>query len=781
MLKLPLVIALAAASLIAQVPSPKTHFGHDVTEDRKLLDWEKVVSYFRALERASPKIKIVEYGKSTLGRPLIAAILAPPDTLTNTARYQEITRKLADPRQIAPIQVDSLVREGKPVVIITCSIHSTEVASTHTAVEFAYRMLTQDSPRLRAISDNVILILVPSLNPDGVDIVTQWYRKTLNTPWEGTAPPELYHHYTGHDNNRDWYVFSQKETQAAIAALHNAWRPQIVYDVHQQQANGSRITLQPWLDPIEPNVDPLLVQMMNYFGTGIALDLSASGKKGISVNASYDFWTPARAYQSFHHGLRLLSESASARLATPITIEPNHLRASLGYHAGVRSWNHIEPWEGGEWHLKDIIDYQMSAFESVAYQAAIRRDDLLRNFHRIAKNQVDRKTPHSFHIPATQRDPGATRRLIELLAFGLVEVEVEGDGSHTVRMNQPYSGWAKALLEKQTYPDLRQYPGGPPQRPYDVTAHTLPLLFGVEVNTVTAPRAVSSSSIAAVQPAGRRRYSASDTDAWAVINQSWRRGGEVWRDAASGDFSTQNLGPGWRLIKRPRIGLYRSHQPVMDEGWTRWMLDQFSWAYTRASNADILAGSLKQKYDVLVFPDQTAASIRDGYAAAAMPPEFTGGLGDKGAAALKEFAAAGGTLVFLNHSADYATESLGVRAKSVTRGLSPSDFYCPGSLLSTNLDTAHPLAKGLEADLPIWMEGSPAWEPADPEIKTVARYRDASLLASGWLLGEKTIARKAALLDAPIGRGRAILFGMRPQYRAQSYLTLKLLFNALLL
>src|SRR5437773_1818787 len=221
---------LIAWPLAAAVPAPQSHFGHPIGADRTVLDWDRVVSYFRELEKNSPRIRVQELGKTAEGKPLIAAILSAPETVANLGRYIEIQKKLADPRIALPGEVETLIAQGKSVVMITCSIHSTELASTHTAVEFAYRLLTEDKPRFRAILENTILILVPSLNPDGVDIVTQWYRKTLGTPYEGTTPPQLYHKYVGHDNNRDWYILSQPETRLVVGKLHNVWHPQIVYD-----------------------------------------------------------------------------------------------------------------------------------------------------------------------------------------------------------------------------------------------------------------------------------------------------------------------------------------------------------------------------------------------------------------------------------------------------------------------------------------------------------------------------------------------------------------------
>ena len=774
-----LACLFALTTAWSAVPTPESHFGHRMGEDRKLISWDKVVSYFQALEKSSNRILVRELGKSTMGRAFIAAWISSPETLRQLDRYQQIQKRLADPRQTTEAQAAKLITEGKMVVMITCSIHSTEVGSTHTAVEFAHRILTEESTRNKAILENVIFILVPSLNPDGVDIVRNWYSKTLGTPFEGTSPPELYQKYVGHDNNRDWYIFSQVETRLTVEKLHNVWHPQIVYDVHQQGATASRIFIPPWMDPIEPNIDPLLAQMCNFIGLGMATDLTAAGKKGIAVNASYDFWTPGRHYQAYHGGIRILSESASAKLATPVNIKPEQISETApGYNPRQRSWNHLEPWGGGEWRLRDIVDYQLLAWESCLFQAAVRREDMLRNFYIIGQRAVGRTAPAAFVIPFAQQDPGSARKLLDTLAYGLVEVD-KGPDAYLIRMQQPYSSYAKALLEKQEYPDLRQYPGGPPKRPYDVTAHTLPLLMGVDVRPTIAYAGPWARAAELRFPS--KPLAAGDSDTWKQVNRIWAGGASVWRDPATGDFAAK-AGPGLVEKKRPRIGLYRSHIPVMDEGWTRWILEQFGFRYTSLQNADIIGGKLNERYDVIVFPDQSPSTIHNGYRPGVMPAEFTGGLGDAGAQALVEFARAGGTLVFLNDSTDYATGHLGVPLRNVVSGVPSRDFYCPGSLLNVTLDTKHPLTRGLPAGIAIWSEGSAAWEiPEGSSARSIARYPGSGVLASGWLLGERYVAGHSALVDAPMGRGRMVLFGMRPQYRAQSYQAMKLLFNAFVL
>jgi hypothetical protein len=774
------LLCLAIPQVRGAVPTPAGYFGHPIGADRELLDWDKVVSYFKVLAASSDKIRVAEYGRSAEGRPLIVATVAAPDTLRNLDRYREIQRRLADPRITTPDQAEPMFKTGKNIVLLTCSIHATEVASTHSAVEFAYRLITETSPRFEAILNNTILLLVPSLNPDGLDLVTAWYRQTLNTPWEGTSPPQIYQKYVGHDNNRDWYIFSQPETRATISELHNVWHPEIVYDVHQQGAYASRMFIPPWLDPAEPNIDPILLQEMNAMGTTMASDLTAAGKPGIAIHAIYDFWTPSRHYQSFHGGIRILTESASAKLATPISVSPDQIdETALGFNPRQKSWNYLEPWMGGTWRLRDIIDYQELAFDSLLYNAAIHREEMLRSFYRVEQDQVARTSPWGIVVPKSQRDPGATRRMLDTLAFGQVEISTDAEGDFVIPMQQPYSGYAKALLEVQHYPNQSLYPGGPPQRPYDVTAHTLPLLFGVDVKFVDKPVPGPLKKADWGAAAAHATYKASDTDAWKAANDAWGSGRSVWRNE-NGDFALTRQGAGWSEVKRPRIGLYRSWMASIDEGWTRWLFDQFGFAYTTLRNGDVQAGSLRGKFDVIVFADETPNAIDNGAAAGAMPPEYTGGLGAKGADALKEFAAAGGTLIFLNRAAGYAISKLGVSARNVTENVPSKEFYSPGSLLTVNLDTKSPLSRGLPEEISVWSEASPAWTVSG-EATSVATYPAANLLASGWLLGEKTIAGKTALVDARVGRGRIILFGMRPQYRAQSYLTFKLFFNALTL
>ena len=749
----------------AAVPTPAASLGFEPGADRKLPSWQQVVSYFEAIDRASPRISVRRLGTTTLGRPFIAAFIGDSATLANLPRYQEIQRKLADPRVRAATERERLIATGKTVVLVTSSIHSTEVGAILTPLVLAHRLVTDAGAEAQAIRQEALTILVPSLNPDGIDIVGEWYTSTLGTPYEGSSPPELYHHYVGHDNNRDWYAFTQVETQLTIDSLHNVWHPQIVNDIHQQQANAARIFIPPYMDPIEPNVDPMLIAGVNQLGMSMVWRMTADGKRGIATNASYDAWTPARAYQHYHGGARILTETASARLATPIEIPFDSLRESRGYDAKVATWNFTWPWPGGWWRLADIVDYQTSSTWALLAEAARTRRSWLDSFARVHEravqgNRADGREdwPVAFAIPPFQRNQAELATMLRILQRGQVEIRratapftAGGERfeaqTYIVPLAQPYGAFAKALLERQRYPDLREYPGGPPKRPYDVTAHTLPLLKGVEVSTIYDSLPVATGAPIPPIPAP--------------------------------PLSIEGLsGP-----SRRRIAVYRSYAAPMDEGWTRWIFDQYEIPYTSVMDRDIRAGDLNRRFDVIILPDQSPATLARGPLSQSYPDSLTGGLGAEGALALRRFVDGGGTLITFNEASLYAIEVLELPVRNVLAGVGRREFYCPGSLLDVEVRRDHPVARLMDAPVPaIWFEESPAFEITDSARATaVLTYRaEGDPLLSGWLLGGERLHGKAALVAARRGRGEVVLFGFRPQYRAQSMGTYPLIWAAML-
>ena len=749
----------APRSSAQRIPTPRSVLGFEPGDDRKLADWPTLVRYYQALAGASDRMRYRELGRSTLGAPFVALVISSPQNLRRLDYYRELNARLADPRGFRTAKdATTALKEAKAVVLITAGIHSNEVGGHLTPTILAYRLATDTSADTRAILDNVILWLVPSLNPDGVSIVSRWYNRTLGTPAEGTDPPELYHHYTGHDNNRDWYAFTQVETQLVVDSIHNVWHPQIVHDIHQQDTDGSRLFLPPYLDPVEPNVDPLLIDGVNALGTDMAWTLAGQGKTGIAINAVYDAWTPARAYQHYHGGVRILSEAASANLASPIDIPFDQLATrGRGFNPRERSWNFTNPWPGGRWTLRDIVTYQTDGAYALLENAARYRDRWLANFLTVEGRAVRgwKGWPYAYVIPRQHQDSVGLATLLGILHRGQVEVRTAlhpitlgaqrfAAGSYVVVLRQPYAGFAKALLEPQRYPDLRLYPGGPPLPPYDVTAQTLPLLMGV-----TAVPSRDSLRIGLSPPVEP-----------PVANLSY---------------------PGFAGPDVPRIGVYRSYVAPMDEGWTRWLFDTWKVPYVSVVDSVMRAGKLRDKFDVILLPDESPHELLDGLPKE-YPAPYYGGLGADGVKALRQFVTDGGTLIALNDASRFAVEQLLLPVRNVLEGVADDEFYAPGSIFRMELDANDPITRGMSTQSIAWYESGPAFEVLDSSaVRVVGRYPAEAdkVLLSGWVLHPERVAGRAALVEVKLGTGRVILFGFRPQYRGQSIATYPLLFNSL--
>ncbi|HKV35505.1 MAG TPA: M14 family zinc carboxypeptidase [Pyrinomonadaceae bacterium] len=763
---------------VADVPMPSDVLGFTPGDDRKLASWSQVVEYFEQLDRASDRVIFERLGETSFGKPFVMATISSPENLARLDEFKQIQAQLADPRTLGPLaardrKAAELIKRGKAIVLITCGIHSTEVGSYLSSMLIAHRLASSNDPEIQNILANTIVLLVPSLNPDGVDIVKNWYDKTLGTPYEGTDPPELYHKYTGHDNNRDWYAFTQVETQLTVDKIHNVWHPQIVHDIHQQGALGSRLFLPPYMAPVEPNVPKQLVAGYTRLGNWMAKELRAKGFEGITTNSTYDAWTPARAYSHYHAGVRMLSETASAKIASPMTLKFSELNAREGYDPQKESATFGPLWRGGEWRLSNITNYMTTAAFLLMRNAAENRVEWLQNFYAIGKEAVrPRRAGELFGFLIEPTWPN-DRELINILNRGGVEITPAKDGTgfkigtrtfpegtQLIRMDQPYGAFARTLLEVQRYPNLRDATGHP-IAPYDVTAHTLPLLMGVEVQAVKAPFKYTP---------------APSTQVPKVI-----AGSKACCDAA----------PGTHLR-----ALYRSSVPSHDEGWTRWIFDKKGIPFATLTDKELRAGAVTYKpspgvtikYPAIVIPDQPARALFEGYRAGTMPPEVSGGLGEQGVKTLREFVEGGGTLIFLNRASNFAIQQFKLPVLNVVAGLPRTEFYVPGSILRIELDTSHPLAKNMPKETIAWAEDSPVFQVADvagssvpaANAQVVASYpAEGNPLLSGWLLGAEKLNGKAALVDVKMGEGHIILFGFRPQYRAQSWATIPLFFNAL--
>ncbi|UCF42006.1 MAG: hypothetical protein JSW43_06735 [Gemmatimonadota bacterium] len=756
-----LAVLMSTVPLVAQsIPTPESVLGFVPGTDRKLVEWPVLVEYYQQLAAASDRVEYRELGKTTLGAPFVALVVSSAENMARLDEIRAANQKLADPRLLASdAEREQLIREGRAIVLITSSIHSTEVGGHFAPAIIAHTLASDNSPAVRRILDETVLLLVPSLNPDGVSIVARWYNETLGTKAEGAGPPELYHHYVGHDNNRDWYAFTQVETQLTVDSLHNVWHPQIVHDIHQTSARGARYFVPPYIDPFEPNVDPLIVQGYSALGTSIAWELLGQGKTGVIVSARYDAWTPARAYQHYHAGVRILSETASAELATPLRLGIEDLAGRVrGSDPTTPTWNFPAPWPGGRWGLGDIVDYMTAGAFALLRNAAVNRELWLGNFVRIGERAVRgwEGWPYAYVIPRDGQDAARLSTMLGILQRGQVEIRTarsavaaDGEqypaGSYVVVLRQPYAAFAKAMLEEQVYPDLRLYDGGPPQPPYDVTAHTLPLLMQVQVALLKDSVDVSLSEPVAI-PLPRYDY--------------------------PGVTASQ---------EHARVALYKSYAASMDEGWTRWIFDTWGVPYTSLVDSVVQAGNLQERFDVIILPDMRDSTIIKGLPTSRYPAPYAGGIGVAGIVALNQFVEAGGTLLAFNDASIFAIGALDLPVKNALAGKSNEEFFAPGSLFRLDLDTDHPLARGMPGQVAAWFERSPAFEvERTRRARVIGRWAadPDRVLMSGWVLRPEEVAGRAAMVEVSVGQGRVILYGFRPQYRAQTLATYPLVFNA---
>jgi hypothetical protein len=754
--------AAVPANAQHSIPTPASILGFEPGADRHLPSWKQIVDYFTSLDKASPRVSVRTLGKTTLGRPFIVAFISDSSTLANLEHYRQIQRKLMDPRLQAAGERQKLLDEGKNVILVTSSIHSNESGGFTTPIVLADRLARAADPEARQILANTIIMLVPSQNPDGVDIVGDYYRSTIGTPEEGRDPPTLYHKYVGHDDNRDWYAFTQVETRYTVDSLYTPWDPEIVNDIHQQGSDAGRIFIPPYMDPVEPNIDPILTAATNGLGMEIVWRMTNQGFTGIASNAAYDQWSPARQYSLYHRGARLLTETASARLATPIDIPFDELRPARGYDPKTVTWNFPSLWPGGHWTYGDIVRYQTAASWALFLDASLDRRGWLEGY----ASQADRALasapvwgkdawPSAIVIPKTQPDTQALDRLIWTLQHGQVEIRestapvtVDGksyaSGSYVVLTKQPFGRYAKTLLERQAYPNLFDYPGGPPKRPYDVTAHTLPLIFGVDVAHVMGAAPATGPALKEIP---EPRYTS----------------------ALSGKATK-------------RIALLRpSATEPIDEGWTHWLLDLYKVPFTTITEKDIIAGPLNDRFDAIIVPEGGLGGGGRGGRG--------GGGGGGNAAAMTEvfskldsFVINGGAVLAFNTSSTAMINGLKLPVKNVLAGVSSNEFYAPGSILGVEIKRDHPIARGFTATIPaIWFENGPAFEISDPSQATaVATYpATGNPLLSGWLLGGAKLNGKAALVDVKHGRGHVVLYGFRPQYRGQSMATYPLIWSAI--
>ena len=853
----------------ASVPRPESVFGFAPGADYKLATYDQSIAFFRKLAASSNYVRLIDAGKTTQGRTMYFALISTPENLAKLDRYREIWQRLAHPQGLTDAQAQALAREGKALVHIDGGLHSTEVAGPQHTPLLAYDLVSKaGEPATKAMLENVIVMLWPTINPDGQQMVAEWYMKNVGTPYELSGLPQLYQEYVGHDNNRDAYMLNMVESRV-IEHTWRQWEPQIVYVHHQSGPFPTRIWLPPFSEPVGLEAPPLVAREVNMIGMAIAKTLDEQGKPGAThMGTAFDAWYPGYIDYApvFKNVAAYWTETALFQYATPHEYTINDFPQN---YRDLRPQSlYSSPWKPGWWRLRDAVEYMEVASIATIEYAAKYKDSLLMNRYRAGRDQIAQgssKPPYAYVVPQDQRDPVAAVELLRRLAFGGVRVSqltdavaIDGKtypaGTWVVPTDQEFAAMAREVLDVQRYPDLRQYPGGPPERPYDAAGWTLPLQMGVTVASAATPLTpeirtkmrplgpapdvkvkpvpypgsaqdaapfdsvpgsgfdAAPSAAAIVPPAGRITGSGpalaldpAQNNSYRAIAAAWKSGAAVQfangkylvtglSDARQADLVTslalvaERTAATGTPIRKVRVGLFRPWSGSMDEGWTRWVLEQYGFDYVTLRPVDFKS-PLTGKVDVVVLADDARLPLEGvtggrggGRGGGQVRPEYADRLSAADVAAFEQFVRGGGTLVCLNTASTFAIQQFKLPVRNAVAGLSTDQFFLHGTIVGVTVDTAHPVMAGMAERSAVFADNSPVFETLEGFNGTVlAKYQDAgSPLLSGYLIGEKYLNGKAAALDVQLDKGHVVMFGFRPEWRGQPFGTFKVLFNALL-
>lgn len=764
--------------------SPDAFFGLEVGADRTLVKYPDIIKYFKYIAGESERVKLVNEGQSTLENPMYLAFISSKENIHRLPELIEINKKLTNPDSLTKKDAEKLIEKGKVFVLITCALHATEIASTQMAMLFTHQLAVTTAPDVNEYLDNVVIMLMPSINPDGNIMVTEWYNKYLDTEYEGGRMPYLYHHYAGHDNNRDYYMLNLKETRVVNAVLHHRYFPHIFLDMHQMGSTGVRMFVPPFKDPLNQNLAPLLVRETNIIGDFMALKLQENNKKGVASSYAFDAYWPGGSKNTawFKNVVGILTEMSSTKVASPIYIEPNELRvSSKGLPEYKAQVNFPDPWTGGWWRFKDIIDYEQIAVNALLEIASKHRNTFLTNYYKLGAANVEKgktRAPYGYIVPREQWDiPAAYTFLQKMEEHGVRIYKLNTDtrvgsriyqkGSFVIPLAQPYRNFVKVMMERQQYPEIKHMEDGPIIEPYDASGWTMPLQMGVKTAELNTP--LDTVKLTPVEKltypeetiGGEGNYyciPARFNRSAIVVNRLHKKGVNVFRytggeAAGTGDFLVSDStvqketlavlleGTGISIKKielkesiqikaltPPKIGIFQAHGGNMAEGWTQWVLDHYEFTYKVLHNTDFKDKNFSKKYDVILFPTSSRDRIvkgtstgRRAYYAMATPPEYKNGIGDKGIAVLKEFVEKGGSVVLFDAAAEIGMKDFALPFSNIMKGVNRNDFYCPGSLLKLNVNPEDPIGWGMEANNFIFFRNSQAFRTRTPIVKSIDR------------------------------------------------------------
>jgi hypothetical protein len=836
------VAAITVPIIVAAQPdvtTPKAHLGFNFGDDYQLANYRQIAEYWRTLDAESDRMVVQEIGKTAEGRPHLMAIVTSPANHKSLAKYKDISRRLALAEGLTDETARALAKQGKAVVWIDGGLHATETLGAQQLAEMVYQMVSRTDEETMRFLDECIVLFVHA-NPDGNDLVADWYmRNPVPERRSASGLPRLYQKYIGHDNNRDFFASTQAETENINRVLYHDWLPQILYNHHQSGPAGTVVWSSPQRDPYNYNLDPLLILGLEALGTHMHQRLAAEGKPGATKSAGgpYDGWWNGgiRNTGNFHNVIAILTETIGS---------PTPMRIPLVLQRQLPTRDLPYPIEPQAWRFRQSIDYSISFNRAVIDYAARNREHLLYNIYKMGQRSIDRgsrdwwtpspkrieaaaaklgsggggrggspeaeaaawaelrrpelRDARAYVIPSSQPDFPTAVKFVNALREVNVAVHrattdftVSGKkyptGSFVVFTAQAFRPHVIDMFEPQDHPNVIPYPNAPPTPPYDNAGWTLAFQMGVEFDRVLEPFTGPFEKVTAWNlPVPAPTLDPRTNDSFIARNRALKAGTASDARAA-------------------RIGLWDQYGGSMPSGWTRWILEQFEFPFTRVFAQELDAGNLNAKYDVLVFVTGaipagargSAPGARGGRGGGAdlnpqdVPEEYRPHLGsmtvEKTIPQLRAFVEAGGTIVAIGSSAANLAEhfQLPVENHLVENGepLPRSKYFVPGSLLTARVDTTHPLAAGMRERTDFFFDNSPVFrlkpDAAAAGVRAIATFDSAAPLRSGWAWGQKYLEGGVIALEAPVGQGRVVLYGPEILQRAQPHGTFKLLFNAL--
>jgi len=871
--------ALVTAFAFSQrgVTPPLKFFGHAIGEDYWLANYKQLSDYLAKVDAESDRVKVISIGKTEEGRDQLMAIVTSPANHRNLERYRTIARKLALGEVANDEEAKRLAKEGKSVVWIDGGLHATEVLGAQQLLETLYQLASRDDEETRRILDDCI-VLVAHANPDGMDLVSDWYmRKSEPKERSMAGLPRLYQKYVGHDNNRDFYACTQSETININRILYSEWFPVILYNHHQTAPAGTIIFAPPFRAPFNYHVDPLVEVATAMVGLAMHNRFVAEDKPGAVMRnaASYQTWWNGglRTTAYFHNMVGILTEAFGSPTPSRIPFTANRL---------IPTTDIPFPVEPQEWHFRQSIEYELTANYAILDYASRYREVLLNNRFLMAKSAIakgksdswtfypDRveaagrdgglaaiKSPanrdaKAYILPADQTDFATATKFVNALIRNGVEVQrakepftVGGKrypaNSWVVLCGQAYRSHVLDMFEPQDYPNDFQYAGGPPIPPYDNAGYTPAFTMAVQFDRILEPLsgpfekveglakppsgAVTSNRGA---PAGYLLDPAKN-DVYAMVNALLKQKVPVQRltnDAATTkaglffvadgdgirpkiaelaakfgvDVEAANARPTNRMadVRAARIALYDRYGGSMPSGWTRWILEQWGYAYDVVYPPQIDAGELS-KYDVLILPSDASFGGGRGVSGntagedASIPLEWRqrmGGLGANSVAKIRDFLNLGGNVVAIGGAGSLArslnlpvADALTETVNGQERRLSREKFYVPASVLRMRVNNAASMAWGMGDYADAMFDESPVYkflEGAEAAgLRRIAWFDSETPLRSGWAWGQKVLKDGVAAFEAPVGKGWLTVYGPEITFRAQPHGTFRLLFNGL--